>query len=70
MGAFNVFDIPYIMTEGGPANSTMVVALHVYLQGFKFYRFGYSAALSYVLILLVAIIAAVQMKLMSPQRVD
>lgn len=65
MGGFNVFDIPYVMTEGGPANSTMVMALHIYLRGFKFYRFGYSAAMSYVLLVLVTFIAAVQMKLMS-----
>ncbi|HMN27702.1 MAG TPA: sugar ABC transporter permease, partial [Caldilineaceae bacterium] len=31
MGAFNVFDVPYVMTEGGPANSTMVMALHIYV---------------------------------------
>ena len=65
MGGFNVFDIPYVMTEGGPANSTMVMALHIDVRGFKFYRFGYSAAMSYVLLLLVTIIAAIQMKLMS-----
>lgn len=65
MGAFNAFDIPYVMTEGGPANSTIVMALHVYVRGFKFYRFGYAAAMSYVLILLVTIIAAVQIKLMA-----
>ncbi len=65
MGAFNVFDIPYVMTEGGPANSTIVMALHIYIRGFKFYRFGYSAAMSYVLLLLVTVIAAIQMKLMS-----
>lgn len=70
MGAFNVFDIPYIMTEGGPANSTMVIALHVYLRGFKFYLFGYSAALSYVLLLLVALVAAIQMKLMSRNSLE
>ncbi len=65
MGAFNVFDIPYVMTEGGPANSTMVMALHIYIRGFKFYRFGYSAALSYVLLTLVTVLAAIQMRLMS-----
>jgi ABC-type sugar transport system permease subunit len=70
MGAFNVFDIPYIMTEGGPANSTIVMALHIYIRGFKFYQFGYAAALSYVLLLLVTIIAAMQMKMMSGNRTD
>jgi ABC-type sugar transport system permease subunit len=70
MGAFNVFDIPYIMTEGGPANSTIVMALHIYIQGFKFYQFGYAAALSYVLLVLVTIIAAIQMKMMSGDSAD
>ena len=70
MGAFNVFDIPYIMTEGGPANSTIVMALHIYIRGFKFYQFGYAAALSYVLLTLVTIIAAIQMKMMSSSRTD
>ncbi len=70
MGAFNVFDIPYVMTEGGPANSTIVMALHIYLRGFKFYRFGYAAAMSYVLLLLVTILAAIQIKLMSRESTE
>jgi len=65
MGGFNVFDIPFVMTEGGPANSTLVLALHIYLRGFKFYRFGYAAAMSYALLVLVVVITAVQLKLMS-----
>ena len=68
MGAFNVFDIPYVMTEGGPANSTNVMALHIFLRGFKFYRFGFSAALSYVLLTIVTLVAALQLWLMT--RVD
>lgn len=70
MGAYNVFDIPYVMTEGGPANSTIVMALHIYIRGFKFYRFGYAAALSYALLVLITLIAAVQMKLMARDRAE
>jgi len=65
MGALNVFDIPYIMTEGGPANATNVLALHIYIQSFKFYRLGYGAALSYALLLLVSVIALLQIRLMA-----
>lgn len=64
LGAFNVFDVPYIMTEGGPANATNVIALHSYIQAFKFYRLGYGAALSYAIFVLVTIIALVQLRLM------
>lgn len=70
MGGFNVFDIPYVMTEGGPANSTMVMAMHIYVRGFKFYKFGYAAAMSYVLLTLVTILAAIQMRLMSRNSVE
>ncbi|MBC8076722.1 MAG: sugar ABC transporter permease [Chloroflexales bacterium] len=65
MGGFNVFDIPYVMTEGGPANATNVLALHTYIQAFKFNRLGYGAALSYALLVLVTLIALVQIKLMA-----
>jgi len=69
MGGFGVFDIPYVMTEGGPANATLVMALHIYIQGFKFYKFGYAAALSYVLLTLVTLLAAIQMRLMGQESV-
>jgi ABC-type sugar transport system permease subunit len=63
-GALNVFDIPYIMTEGGPANSTLVMALHIYLRGFKFNKFGYSAALGYVLFAIVTVVVLIQLRVM------
>jgi ABC-type sugar transport system permease subunit len=65
LGAMNVFDIPYVMTEGGPANSTNVTALHMYIQAFKFNRLGYGAAISYGLFTLITVIALIQLKLMS-----
>jgi ABC-type sugar transport system permease subunit len=65
MGAFNVFDIPFIMTEGGPANSTQVMATLVYIRGFKFYNFGYASAISVVLFIVVILVASIQMKLMT-----
>ena len=64
-GAFGVFDIPYVMTEGGPGNATLVMALHIYIRGFKFYKFGYGTAMSYALTLLIAVITAIEVKLMS-----
>jgi raffinose/stachyose/melibiose transport system permease protein len=67
MGAFNVFDIPFIMTEGGPANSTQVMATLVYIRGFKFYNFGYASALSVVLFIVVIAVASIQMKLMAKE---
>jgi ABC-type sugar transport system permease subunit len=70
MGAFNVFDIPYIMTDGGPGNATLVMALHIYIRGFKFYRFGYAAAMNYILLAIVTLVGATQMRLMSRGNTD
>jgi raffinose/stachyose/melibiose transport system permease protein len=69
-GALNVFDIPYVMTEGGPANSTLVMALHIYLRGFKFNKFGYSAALGYVLFAIVTVVVLIQLRLMKSDSAD
>jgi multiple sugar transport system permease protein len=52
--ALQVFDQVFVMTGGGPANSTNVVVLELYRQAFQRYRFGYAsaeAALLFVIIL-------------------
>ena len=56
--AFQEFNGPYAITEGGPLNSTYVLALYIYDQSFRFFNLGYGAALSWVLFALVAGLAA------------
>ena len=53
LGAFSVFDLVYVMTQGGPFKSTNVAMIEVYLQAFQFNQFGYAAALSAVVLLLI-----------------
>ncbi|MBA3868329.1 MAG: sugar ABC transporter permease [Anaerolineae bacterium] len=65
LGAFNVFDIPYIMTQGGPAGATNVLALYSYQQAFQFGKLGYGAAISYALLILVSIVALVQLRIVA-----
>ena len=52
LGAFSVFDLIYVMTQGGPFKSTNVAMIEVYLQAFQFNQFGYAAALSALVLLL------------------
>lgn len=52
IGGFNVFDIVYVMTAGGPANSTELIATYTYKQSFQLNSVGYGAALSMVMTLL------------------
>jgi raffinose/stachyose/melibiose transport system permease protein len=67
-GAFNTFDIPFLMTGGGPGNATLVLSLHIYQQAFQFNKLGYGSALSYALFVLVSIVVLLQLKFMMPTR--
>lgn len=59
-GAFvRNFDLVYVMTKGGPNNTTEVVLTHLVNEGFRFGNLGYAAALGYVLFVIVAVISAV-----------
>ncbi|OIK85343.1 sugar ABC transporter permease [Oenococcus oeni] len=68
IGWFQFFDEPFVMTQGGPLNSTNSVALFVYQNGFQNSNFGYAAAASFVM--LVAIIAAtsIQFRIQKKQQ--
>ena len=57
--AFQEFNGPYAITEGGPLNSTYVLALYIYDQSFRFFNLGYGAALSWVLFALVGGLSAI-----------
>ncbi len=44
------FDLVYIMTKGGPANSTSLAIFYIYQQAFQFNEYGYAAAMASVLV--------------------
>jgi len=58
----HVFAEPYIMTGGGPMNSTMSVVLYMYNHGFKYYNLGYSSAIAYALFAIMSVITFMQFK--------
>lgn len=55
--AFKVFDIIWIMTRGGPANSTRTLSIMVYQEGFSFQRAGSGASLALIVTLIVSLLA-------------
>ncbi len=65
MDAFKVFDIIYIMTSGGPADSTKVISYFTYLEAFSYLRFGRAAALTYLITFFVGIMAFVYIRLLN-----
>jgi multiple sugar transport system permease protein len=52
-----------IMTEGGPANATMVLGLYIYRHAFTYFDMGYAAALSWAMFLIVIAVTLIQFRL-------
>ncbi|WP_248736138.1 carbohydrate ABC transporter permease [Neobacillus rhizosphaerae] len=68
IGTLQLFDEPFILTNGGPNSATMTITLYLYETGFKFFEFGYASAIAYVLVLITAIISWIQMKLVGDEE--
>jgi multiple sugar transport system permease protein len=63
--SFQVFTHAYILTAGGPADSTLVYILYLYRKGFQYFQMGYSCALAWVLFLIIMTITLIQKALSS-----
>ena len=53
IAAFQVFTQAFIATSGGPNNATLTMVLFMYRKGFEQFRFGYAAAISWVLFVII-----------------
>ena len=63
IGSFQVWTITYLLTQGGPANSTLTLSYYIYQQGFEWFHMGFAAALAYVLFAIVFAVTMVQFRL-------
>jgi multiple sugar transport system permease protein len=63
IGYFQLFAEPYVMTQGGPMNSTLSIVLLMYQHGFRWWSMGYSAAIAFVLFAIIFIASIVQLKM-------
>jgi multiple sugar transport system permease protein len=66
IGYLNFFEEPFVMTQGGPLNSTLSVSFLAFNQ-FSFGNYGYTAAVSYLLFMAIAIVTIVQFRLLRPK---
>ena len=62
INGFSLFIEPYVMTGGGPMNTTLSMNLFIYRQAFGFYKMGYAATLGFVLAGMVFAVVAAQRK--------
>jgi multiple sugar transport system permease protein len=63
LASLRVFDQIYLMTEGGPNSSTRPVLQYIYETGFTSFRLGYASAISYLLFLVILLLAVFQLRL-------
>ena len=61
--AFQLFEEPWILTQGGPMNATSTVAIHIYRNAFQFSKLGYASASAYVLTMVIMIFAIIQLRI-------
>jgi ABC-type sugar transport system permease subunit len=62
IGYLQLFEEPFVMTDGGPIDATLSVTMYMYQQGFEFFHQGYASAIAYVLFVIVAVVAFLQFK--------
>ncbi|HMI41501.1 MAG TPA: sugar ABC transporter permease [Sphingomicrobium sp.] len=62
-GMFQLFAEPYVMTQGGPAKSTVTVLYFMFEEGFKWWNLGSGAAVAFILFLCILAVTLVQLKL-------
>ena len=66
---FKIFDQVYLLTFGGPSNSTTVVLLYMYREAFQQNRGGYASAVAMALVIIIVIVSVVQSRLLRIKRV-
>ena len=64
IGYLQFFEEPFVMTDGGPLDSTISASMYTYQQ-FSFGNYGYAAALSYLIFVVIAIVTAIQFRFLS-----
>ena len=63
IGTLKIFEIAYIMTNGGPVNSTTFYVYHLFNQAFKYLNMGQASAMAWILFALVATLTIYQLRL-------
>jgi multiple sugar transport system permease protein len=67
IGGFSLFIEPYILTGGGPMNSTLSAMLYIYKQAFYFNRMGYAATLGFFFAFMILVVVLVQRKVVEQE---
>lgn len=64
IGSFQIFDTVVVTTKGGPVNATRVIYYYIYQHAFTYFNMGYAATMAIVLVVILGILTAVQLRLL------
>lgn len=70
VGSFQIFDTIAVTTGGGPANATQAINVYIYDRAFGRFDFGYASALSVILMLILAVVALLQLRILRANESD
>jgi len=62
IGAFQFFDLAYVMTQGGPGDATRTIVYYIYDTAFHFFRFGYGSTIAILLFVILAALTLIQVR--------
>lgn len=65
-----MFDVPYILTHGGPGTTTEFISIYIYLTGFKNFNLSTAATMSWILLVIVIVVGQGLLKLLTSYRGD
>jgi ABC-type sugar transport system permease subunit len=63
ISSLQIFSEPYIMTQGGPANSTLTIVYYLYQKGFQRFQMGYGSSLAWIVFALIFVVTLIQFRL-------
>ncbi len=63
ISSFQVFDLIYLMTQGGPFDSTNVLVYAIYKNAFEYFNVGKASAIAYVLFVIILVLTLIQWSL-------
>lgn len=63
LGALKCFDLPYVLTRGGPAHATETFSTYLYTQSFSLFKQGMASAIAVVMLIIALLITFVQLKM-------
>jgi len=70
IGASQVFAQVYVMTNGGPNNSTTVIVHQIFMNAFNFLKMGYASAIAFMLFGIIFVLSLINLRLLRGGEVE